>query len=243
MNGRAEPTIATAGWAIPRAVSDHFPSEGSGLARYAARFDAVEINSTFYQSHRANTYVRWATSTPVNFRFTLKLPRSITHNARLVGTKPLVAAFRSEARELQDKLGPMLVQLPPTLAFDRRLAERFFGELREQWPETVVCEPRHPSWFEEEGDSLLRAYRIGRVAADPARHPAASSPGGWGGVSYWRLHGSPRTYYSSYGETALLALASKVQRQASEETWYVFDNTASGAAAADALRLRRMLLG
>ena len=233
--------IATAGWAVPRAVADHFPSQGTTLARYAARFDAVEINSTFYRSHRASTYARWAATTPAHFRFAVKLPRSITHEARLVGAAPLVAAFREEARQLGDKLGPLLIQLPPSLIYEPAAAHRFFGELRELWSETVVCEPRHSSWFERQADLLLCAHRIGRVAADPARHPLGATPGGWRGISYWRLHGSPRTYYSSYPDAGLVTLASEIRARIGE-VWCVFDNTASGAAASDSLRLRTMSL-
>lgn len=240
-DGRIEPKIATAGWSIPRAVAEHFPSEGAGLARYAARFDAVEINSTFYRSHRPSTYARWADMTPAHFRFALKLPRSITHEARLVGARPLVAAFRSGAVQLSDKLGPLLVQLPPSLAFDPQAAGRFFGELRELWPEPVVCEPRHPSWFEPAADRLLATRGVGRVAADPPPHPAASRPGGWMGVTYRRLHGSPRMYYSPYEIPALRSLADDLQAGAAPEAWCVFDNTASGAATADALRLQGMI--
>ena len=233
--------VATAGWTIPRAIAESFPADGGGLERYAARFDAVEINTTFYRSHRASTYVRWSVATPADFRFAVKLPRSITHYARLVGAKPLMAAFRAEAADLGDKLGPLLVQLPPSLAFDATVAGRFFADLRDLWPETVVCEPRHASWFEAEADALLRAHRIGRVAADPAPYPAAGAPGGWEGFAYWRLHGSPRMYYSAYDRAALAALASTLRTGAARETWCVFDNTASGAAAADALSLRKLL--
>lgn len=233
--------IATAGWAIPRAVAERFPSEGSALQRYAARFDAVEINSTFYRSHRAATYARWVAATPAQFRFAIKLPKAITHEARLVGADAPLAFFRTEAIQLGDKLGPLLVQLPPSLAFDRATASTFFRQLRDHWPETIVCEPRHPSWFEPEADSLLVVHRIGRVAADPARVPAAAVPGGWRGVAYWRLHGSPRTYYSAYEAAALRALAATVHRETGE-CWCVFDNTTSGAAAANALDLKAMTI-
>lgn len=230
--------IATAGWTIPRAVAGAFPANGSGLARYAARFDAVEINSTFYRSHRAGTYARWVETTPPGFRFAVKLPRRITHEARLVGVNDAVTAFRSEAEQFGDKLGPLLVQLPPSLTFEKAVAEAFFAELRDVWPEAIVCEPRHPTWFEADGDALLKAYRIARVAADPARHPLAAIPGGWPELAYWRLHGSPRMYYSAYDEPALGALAEAIRSCGAAEVWCVFDNTTSGAATANALELQ-----
>jgi len=236
--------IATAGWAIPRAVAEAFPAEGSGLARYAARFSAVEINSTFYRSHRAGTYARWVEQTPEDFRFAVKLPRTITHAARLVGAEGLIAAFAAEAGALGEKLGPLLVQLPPSLSFEADVAARFFEGLRGLWPgPAIVCEPRHASWFTAEADGLLAKAQVGRVAADPALSPEAARPGGWEGLAYWRLHGAPQMYRSPYDEAQLAALAEALSARAAAgvEAWCVFDNTTSGAAAANALRLAALL--
>ena len=234
------PCIATAGWAIPRPVAEMFPTEGSGLQRYAARFDGVEINSTFYRPHRPATLLRWAQTTPPGFRFALKLPRAITHEERLVDCRGLIEAFRRDAEVLGDKLGPLLVQLPPSLQFDTTTVDAFMGDLRAVWPDAAVCEPRHVSWFEPAADEMLRAWRVGRVAADPQRHPLAGAPGGWDGIAYWRLHGSPRMYYSAYSDADLAALASRI-RDACAEAWCVFDNTTSGAAMANALTLQSLL--
>ncbi|HYG25736.1 MAG TPA: DUF72 domain-containing protein [Caulobacteraceae bacterium] len=232
------PRIGTAGWAIPREVAGAFPREGTGLERYAARFGALELNSTFYRSHKPATYARWRESTAEDFRFAVKLSKAITHGARLVGCEAQIAAFVEEVRAgLAGKLGPILVQLPPSLAFDPAVAASFFAALRRRWSGAVVCEPRHVSWFEPRADALLVEHQVARVAADPARHPDAARPGGWGGLAYWRLHGSPRMYYSSYDEAWLCDLADAVQAQ-TVETWVIFDNTTSGAAAANALSLQ-----
>lgn len=239
----AQIRIGTAGWTIPRAVADGFPQAGSGLQRYAARFGAAEINSSFYRPHRPQTYARWGEVTPDGFRFALKLPKAITHDTRLAEPGERLAAFRAEAVLLGDKLGPLLIQLPPSLAFDRPVAERFLAELRTLWPEAVVCEPRHVSWFEPEADALLRAHRVARVAADPARHPLAARPGGWAELAYWRLHGSPRMYYSSYDAALLEGLTNDLQSSPAAEIWCIFDNTTSGAAAANALALQNLLGG
>ena len=234
-------TVGTAGWSLPRPVADSFPAVGSGLTRYAARFGGVEINSTFYRSHRNSTYARWRDVTPAGFRFAVKLPREITHKARLVGVDHLVTAFRREVAELGEKLGPLLVQLPPSLAFEPATAEAFLASLREAWPGDIAAEPRHPTWFDGYADDLLRAHRIARVAADPPLHPAAGAPGGWPDFAYWRLHGSPRVYYSAYEEAALAALAAELRSRGACAAWCVFDNTTSGAAAANALRLLALL--
>jgi len=233
--------IGTAGWAIPRAIAGRFPVSGSGLQRYAARFSAVEINSTFYRPHRTSTFERWRDTTPEAFRFSVKAPRSATHDARLVNCEALLDTFLGEVAVLGDKLGPILVQLPPKLGFDAQAADSFFAHLAPRAPAGVVCEPRHVSWFEDEADALLNGHRVARVAADPARHARAATPGGWDGLAYWRLHGSPRMYYSAYDDRALDGLAAEIVAHPAREVWCMFDNTTSGAAAANALDLRGRL--
>ena len=233
--------IGTAGWTVPRAVAEHFAREGSGLQRYAARFTAAEINSSFYRPHRPQTYARWAETTPEGFRFAVKLPKAITHEARLVDAGERLAAFRAEVSTLGDKLGPLLVQLPPNLAFDAIVATRFLTDLRALWPEAIACEPRHVSWFETAADALLAAHRVARVAADPARHPLAGKPGGWPELAYWRLHGSPQVYRSSYDGTFLDRLADELRAGPAAETWCIFDNTTLGAAAVNALTVQNLL--
>ena len=180
---------------------------------------------------------RWAAATPDDFRFALKAPKTVTHEARLVDCAEPMARFLAQADELGPKLGPVLLQLPPSLAFDAEAAGRFFATLREMFGGQAVCEPRHPTWFDPDADALLTAYRIARVAADPARVPAAAIPGGWPDLAYWRLHGSPRMYFSAYDDAALGRVGEAMAASASAERWCIFDNTASGAAAADALRL------
>jgi uncharacterized protein YecE (DUF72 family) len=231
--------VGTAGWQIPRGVRDRFPEAGSGLQRYAARFPMVEINATFYRAPRPATLARWAADTPAGFRFAVKAPRSITHDRKLLETDELVDQFLVQISLLGEKLGPVLIQLPPSLAFEAATARTFFAGLRSRFAGEAACEPRHPSWFEPEADGLLREHRVARVAADPARTPQAARPGGWGGFAYWRLHGSPRMYWSAYGPERVTALAEAVE----DPAWVVFDNTASGAAAADALDLQERLGG
>jgi uncharacterized protein YecE (DUF72 family) len=263
--------IGCAGWSIPKEHAAQFPGEEdaestgqlsghlSHLERYALRLPAVEINSSFYRSHQPGTYARWAASTPEHFRFSVKIPRQITHGNRLQGTEELLAQFLAEVEALGPKLGPLLVQLPPSLGFEAPVAAAFFQDLRARFDGSVVCEPRHPTWFGAEAEQLLQQFRIARVAADPpVPVPEAVHPGGWGGLVYYRLHGSPRTYYSAYSEEYLAALAETLKTAqmttqmpaTSEQTdaidtsssipkeiWCIFDNTALGAATANVLSL------
>lgn len=230
--------IGVAGWSTPRAVTNAFPGSGSHLARYAGVFSGVEINSTFYRPHRAGTYQRWAASVPAGFRFAVKVPRAITHDKRLIDAGPALAAFLAEVAHLGGRLGPLLVQLPPSLAYDARVAARFFKTLRAMFAGPVACEPRHASWFTPKADAVLKDHGVARVAADPAVAPGAGKPGGSDEFAYWRLHGTPRMYASSYADDALHALATRLLRRGAPPVqWCIFDNTARGAAAANALAL------
>jgi uncharacterized protein YecE (DUF72 family) len=232
--------IGTAGWTVATRCADSFPGEGSSLERYSARFDCSEINSSFHRSHRPDTWRRWAESVPQGFRFSAKLPRAITHDRRLADCSEPLAAALAEMAGLGSKLDVLLVQLPPSLAFDQAVAEAFFTQLRSGWERNLACEPRHSSWFEAEADALLAERRVARVAADPARVPAAAEPGGWRGLSYYRLHGSPATYRSSYDDGRLEAYAERLAA-AADPTWCIFDNTASSAATGDALKLKSLM--
>jgi uncharacterized protein YecE (DUF72 family) len=241
--------IGTAAWSIPREVAAEFPGDGQHLDRYARGFACVEINSSFYKPHRTQTYARWASQTPPHFRFAVKLPRAITHDARLRDARQPLQAFLAEAGALGDRLGVLLVQLPPSQPYDARVARDFFKLLRESWDGPVACEPRHASWFEAGADRALAALQISRVAADPARHPGAERPGGWlgpagdgaGALLYYRWHGSPRVYWSRYDDAWLARQAAALAEWPEGAVpWVIFDNTAAGAATANALALQSL---
>jgi uncharacterized protein YecE (DUF72 family) len=235
--------IGTAAWSIPKEHSAPFPMVGTHLERYGAVFNAVEINSSFYRPHRTATCERWAASVPEDFRFAVKVPKAITHEHRLKDTDNLLDRFLSEASGLGPKLGPLLIQLPPSLSFQQGVADCFLSELRSRVEGSIVCEPRHASWFTPEVEALLDQLRIARVAADPAPVPGADEPGGWRGLSYYRLHGSPRIYYSAYSSEYLAAIAEVLAGDAAAgiATWCIFDNTAAFAATGDALTTQSLI--
>lgn len=236
--------IGCAGWSIPSAQRSLFGEEGTALERYATEFNAVEINSSFYRRHGIKTYERWSQSVPRDFLFSVKLPKTISHEARLRGCGPLLDSFVEDIAGLGKKLGAILVQLPPSLIFEARVASTFFTMLRRRTSTTIVFEPRHPSWFEPSAEATFESYDISRVAADPPITDLSATPGETGPLRYWRWHGSPRMYYSSYGDEALAALANDVRSQLRNRLsgWVVFDNTAHGQATANAMRLKAMLL-
>lgn len=163
--------IGTAGWSIPRSNAAEFASEGSALERYASRFSGVEINSSFYRSHRQSTWERWRDSVPENFRFAVKMPKIISHQRRIRNCAAETAAFLAEVGVLDAALGVFLLQLPPSLNFEATVARRFFEMLSSLTDVPVACEPRHPSWFDSSCDKLLDELGIARVAADPACVP------------------------------------------------------------------------
>lgn len=232
--------VGTAGWAVPAKNRDQFVTADSALTRYASRFDVVEINSSFYRPHRAATYERWAQCVPESFRFSVKCPRAITHEAKLCRVDNELKTFFDQVAGLGPKLGVILVQLAPKLELSETTANQFFMSMRALYEGPIVIEPRHADWFEPMADQLLVDYRIARAAADPARAPAAAIPGGAHGLRYYRLHGSPRTYFSAYSDEYLDRLAGLIGA-VKEPTWCIFDNTGGGAATENALYLRELL--
>ena len=213
------------------------------LARYATRFPVVEVNSSFYRHHQNPTYRRWAAAVPRDFRFSVKLPQRITHELALRGSGPTLDRFLGEVDGLGGKLGGFLLQLPPSLALDARVASTFLRTLRNRSDAAVVCEPRHSSWFTAKADALFKRFAVTRVATDPARVPAAARLGDDPLWPYWRWHGSPRMYYSAYSDSALVELASLVDQSRSAPTspWVIFDNTAHGFATVNAVRFQELL--
>jgi uncharacterized protein YecE (DUF72 family) len=229
--------IGTAGWSLPRAEQERFAAEGTHLARYAQALTGVDVNSSVYRAHAASVYAKWASSVPPDFRFSVKMPKTITHEKRLFECEELLCAFLDQVQGLGDRLGCVLIQLPPSLEFDESLTAAFFEMFRAIYDDALALEPRNPSWFTRDAARLLVDYDIARVAADPARVPDAAVPGGASDLAYFRLHGSPRIYWSRYDESFLedLTLHIRNQAQRTKAVWCIFDNTASGSAMPNAL--------
>jgi uncharacterized protein YecE (DUF72 family) len=125
--------IGTAGWVIPRQSAERSAGEGSHLERYARVMSCVEINSSFHRAHRPATWARWAAAVPEDFRFSVKFPKTVTHEAKLAVQAAALDGFFAETAGLGKKLGVVLVQLPPSLGFEDCPAAEFFEVLRDRW--------------------------------------------------------------------------------------------------------------
>lgn len=235
--------VGCAGWSLAAKDALDFPGEGTHLERYARVFPCTEINSSFYRSHQEKTYARWAASVPERFRFSVKMPRSITHELRLRRCESPLQAFLSEVAALGPKLGCILMQLPPSLALDVRTAKAFFALLRKHTPLPVACEPRHATWFTPKGANVLSEAGVAYVWADPSPVAGVEQFHDGQALLYLRLHGTPQVYYSAYDDAFIEGAVSRMRLARSEgkDAWCIFDNTARGKAVPNALTLMRRL--
>lgn len=244
VSGLSKVRVGVAGWSLPAAHRCAFGEGGSVLARYATGLNCVEINSSFYRPHQTKTYERWARSVPAGFRFSVKMPKAITHEHSLQGCAGLLDRFVDECSGLGRKLDVVLIQLPPSLAFSARVASTFFSMVRRRVPTWVhlACEPRHRSWSAAPAEAVMARHGVNRVGADPDPIGAGDAPSPFGTCRYWRLHGTPRIYYSEYPDQALDAIARRVRTAApAAPAWVIFDNTAHGHAIANALAFARLV--
>lgn len=134
----------------------------------------------------------------------------------------------------------VLVQLPPSLAFDKAITLPFLDKLSSGTEAAIALEPRHASWFVESVSAELEIRRIARVAADPALFPGADRPAGWKSLAYFRLHGSPVIYRSDYTDR-LDEIFQSLTQAAGKEIWCIFDNTTENHALGNALALSERL--
>jgi uncharacterized protein YecE (DUF72 family) len=233
--------VGCAGWRMPKAAGG--AEEETHLQRYARVFSGVEINSSFHRPHRRATYARWGAGVGEDFSFSVKIPKVITHQRRLADVTEPLGQFLEEVSGLGRKLGCLLVQLPPGRGRMDAVDEAFFENLRSRTDVDIVCEPRHPDWFNAETDAMLANFRVARVIADPQLDPRTIPFSDGPPVTYIRLHGTPKIYYSEYGHDALehWRAVLTTQREAGNRCWCIFDNTAAGQAIVNAEQLVRKL--
>ncbi len=209
------------------------------FARYAEEFDTVEINASFYRLPLASTFDGWREKAPPGFRYAVKANRFITHMKKLLDCEEPADQFIALARRLEDKLGPVLYQLPPSLHKNLERLGAFLARLPRDIEQVV--EFRHVSWYEEEVLALLDRHGIGFVAHDlkGLNSPRWAS----GRTAYVRFHGSGGRYSGRYSDETLLSWTDWLTDQSRQgrSCWCYFNNDIQGHAIADARTLKSMV--
>lgn len=232
--------IGTSGWNYDHWKGTFYPDtlpKSRWLEFYAQIFSTIEVNATFYRQVSQSTFERWRDKTPGGFIWAVKANRFITHIRRLQNVEDSLEKFFSQISVLGEKLGPVLFQLPPSLAFEPHAAEGFFSLLPIGRRYTI--EARHESWTGSDVLSLLKKYGIAWCISDTAgRFPYLEAI--TADFVYIRLHGSRKLYASLYTEEELEIWAKKIKSWKIDAYAY-FDNDFMGYAPKNAFRLRELL--
>ena len=268
---RGRAVIGTSGWIYPHWNGRFYPAglpSKRQLAFMASQFSTVEVNGTFYSLSRPNCFEKWRADTPDDFLFAIKGSRYLTHMLKLKEPKtPLANFFAQGVLLLGEKLGPILWQLPPQLAFHAGKARAFFELLPRDLaaaerlarkhdhrlagrsalrapdghgrPLRHALELRHASWLDEEALQLMCEYDAALVTADTADHHPLSLERTSDAFAYVRLHGARKLYASRYTDGELDDWAALVDgwRARGSDVYVYFDNDNKAYAPGDARRL------
>ncbi len=209
------------------------------LTLYSQVFNSVEINSTFYRKPTQKTLQKWFDETPENFRFFIKIPKTISHEKRLKDCKAEISEFCDHIQSgLKEKLAGFLYQFPPSFKNTPENTDVILDNINFNF--LNVIEFRHESWWKEEVFHLLRENNIvfsgvsfpGNLPEEVIiNHPD---------ILYYRLHGKPVLYKSEYSEEFLKDLAEKIEKE-QHKTFIFFNNTWGTAAIHNSLYLNKIL--
>lgn len=243
--------VGTSGWTYP--WESFYPEELRSrdyLSFYSQRFHTVEVNYSFYHLPRPSTYEKWASQTPQDFVFSVKLSRFITHIKRISGVHAEVERFLVNATALGPKMGPILIQLPPSMACDLPRLDEFLTAMEESGSRLVLSRPlrlafefRHRSWFttpeNQETAKLLASHRAAFVLAHSSRFPYPEQEPESSDFMYLRFHGPGKMFASLYGKEGLTPWVPKLRRWIEQgfDVYVYFNNDMTGYAVADAKQL------
>ena len=230
--------VGTSGWQYASWRGRLYPRDvpqRDWLQFYAGRFASVEVNNTFYNLPSAATFAHWAEQTPADFSFALKMSRYLTHVRRLREPEPAVELFLERAAPLRGKLGPLLIQLPPSMRCDtQRLAATLAAIPQRQ---RVAVEFRHASWYTDEVAAILERHDAALCLTDrrgkplqPLRRTAS-----WGFV---RLHEGRASPWPRYGDASLRSWVNRIDAlwARGDDVHVFFNNDPGGCAVRDAVR-------
>ncbi len=238
--------IGTSGWSYSDWKGVIYPQEiksADWLTQYATWFDTTEINSSFYRMTRESTVLKWASKVPADFKFCPKISKYLTHNKRLNEPEEPLERFFGVFGQIKEHLGPVLVQLPPSLKFNGKVAEHFFKLLTTQYSQyDFVLEVRHATWLEQEAVDMLHHYKIGSVISQsgvgfPYSEAITSH------IVYVRFHGPAKLYDSAYSDEQLVEYAIKFKKWLKEgkQVWVFFNNTMRGHGFHNAITLQEIM--
>lgn len=237
--------VGTSGWHYAHWSGPFYPPEMPArrwLPYYAERFATVELNASFYREPREKTWDAWRATVPAGFRFAVKAHRFLTHVKRLADCEDSLERVIKDARHMQEKLGPLLFQLPPSfLRTDEnvRRLESFLDLLPADLP--CAFEFRHTSWFVSETMAQLRRHGTAFCSYDMADVDCPLTT--TAAFAYMRFHGSVLVYHGNYSDVMLVGWADRLRALAEdlEEAYVYFNNDLEGFAVANALKLAELL--
>ena len=247
--------IGTSGWSYD--FPDFYPNDLPKTRRfdyYGERFNSVEVNATFYSLLKKKTARTWYERSPDQFSYTLKLSRYITHIKRLKGSKKAFRTFVRRVTPLGEKLGPILIQLPPGFSVDSGRLDDFLTDARDvlkdelttDHPLAIEC--RHESWFENTNErvqamNVMRRHNAAIVFAHSSEYPYPADEPLTATFVYFRFHGPRELFSSGYGKKGMESWAKKVNkyRKKGMDVYAYFNNTDNGDAPLDAQYLRDLV--
>ena len=243
--------VGCSGWNYKHWRGPVYPAEVPArlwFDRYAALFDTVEINNTFYRLPEASTFANWRERAPADFLYAIKASRFLTHLKRLREPEEPVTRLFEHASELGDRLGPVLYQLPQNFHRDLDRLNAFLGILPRTLGE-IEAEPRprplqhtiefrHPSWYVDETYSVLNAQGVALCLHDKAGS-AMTSPID-GPFVYVRFHGPGGRYFGRYERARIARWAGVLAEQwrGGRDVYAYFNNDPEGMAVFNAQELR-----
>jgi uncharacterized protein YecE (DUF72 family) len=235
--------VGTSGWQYRDWRDGLYPKgvpQRLWLEHYATRYMTVENNGTFYRLPSRETFEGWRLRTPDDFVMAVKASRYLTHVRRLRDPAEPVARLLGAAAGLGPKLGPILLQLPPTMTAAPALLDACLKEFRDGWPAVrrdgpevlrLVVEPRHESWWTGEVRKILAGHDAALCWADRLDHPVTPlwRTASWG---FLRFHEGTADPWPRYGEDALRPWVERIKAAhlSRADVWVYFNNDPGGAA-------------
>lgn len=226
-------------------IERFYPSDlpkSKWLEFYSKHFNALEINSSFYHFPKEKTLEGWRNRTPQNFKIVLKANRSITHYKKFSGTKKLVKNFYELAELLEEKLGGILFQFPPSLHKDLSFLKKAFNQLDPK--KNNFFEFRHKSWFDEKVYNLCKENGVSFCSVSaPPRYSMLEELIQTTDNAYIRFHGKNKMYRYNYSEKELSEWAEKIKKASPSLLFVFFNNDFEANAIKNCKTLRKMLSG